>query len=420
MAVQAKTSTPDYRWNYTALLVGHAVFGVAFTFINPDSVLPAFAGQLTASAPVIGLVGSTFRGGWMLPQMAVARMINDKPRKKPYMVVGMGGRIAFWLLALALWTGLGGYPAAMLALSFACFTVFAILDGASGLAWFDIMARAVPLRQRGRLLGVAQAISGTVGIGAGALIRLILNQHPFPANYALIFTLASALLGAAAIPLMLIREPPPQASDPGPKGEMASGWLKPLFADVAFRRLMLCRLLVGMIMLVTPFYVKHASEVLGLPELVVGDFVIAQTIGGVVASLLLGAVCERWGPHVVIRIAIAAATLGPLFALAAHLAGGGWLAKAYPFVYVTLGVINSAWVMGFFNYLLEIAPEDMRPAYVGLSNTIIGSMTLVPILGGWLLETTSYAALFGLTTALMGAGFFVSLGLTPPARSTQP
>lgn len=420
MTGHAKASTPNYRWNYAVLLVGHALFGVAFTFINPDSVLPAFAGQLTTSAPVIGLVGSTFRGGWMLPQLAVARLINDKPRKKPYMVIGLAGRIAFWVLTLALWMGLGGHPAALLALSFTCFTVFAILDGASGLAWFDILARAIPPRQRGRLLGVAQAISGLVGIGGGALIGLILDRRPFPTNYALIFTLASVLLGAAAIPLMLIREPPPQASDPEAKEEMAGGWLKPLFANAAFRRLMLCRLLVGMIMLATPFYVKHAGEVLGLPESVVGDFVIAQTIAGVIASLLLGVICERWGPQVVIRFAIAAAMLGPLFALVAHLAGGGWLVRAYPFVYVTLGVINSAWIMGFFNYLLEIAPEDMRPAYVGLSNTIIGFMTLVPILGGWLLEATSYVVLFGLTTALLGAGFLVSLGLTPPARSTRP
>jgi MFS family permease len=420
MTIHTKTDKPDYRWNYTVMLVGHALFGVAFTFVNPDSVLPAFAGQLTTSAPVIGLVGSTFRGGWMLPQLAVARLINDKPRKKPYLMIGLAGRIAFWVLALALWTGLGGYPAAMLALSFTCFTVFAILDGGSGLAWFDIMARAIPPRQRGRLLGVAQAASGLVGIGGGRLISLILDRRPFPNNYAWIFTLASILLGVSAIPLMLIREPPPSASDSESKKQITDGWLKPLLANAAFRRLMLCRLLVGMIMLATPFYVKHAGEALGLPESIVGDFVIAQTIAGVIASLLLGAVCERWGSQVVIRLAIAAATLGPLFALVAHLAGEGWLVRAYPFVYVTLGVINSAWIMGFFNYLLEIAPEDMRPAYVGLSNTIIGFMTLVPILGGWLLEATSYVLLFGLTTVLLGVGFLVSLGLTPPEHPTRP
>jgi MFS family permease len=420
MTTHTETSTPDYRWNYTVMLVGHALFGVAFTFVNPDSVLPAFVGQLTASAPLIGLAGSTFRGGWMLPQLAIARLINHKPRKKPYLLIGMSGRLTFWVVALMLWIGLARYPVAMLALSFACFTLFAILDGASGLAWFDILAGVIPPRQRGRLLGIAQAASGQVGIGGGRLISLILDRRPFPTSYAMIFTLASVLLGAAAIPLFLIREPPPQASNPAAKEEGAGNWLRPLFAHAAFRRLMICRLLVGMIVLATPFYVKHAGEVLGLPESVVGDFVIAQTIAGVIASLVLGTVCERWGSHVVIRIAVAAATLGPLFALVAHLVGGAWLTQAYPFVYVTLGVINSAWIMGFFNYLLEIAPEDMRPVYVGLSNTVIGSMALVPILGGWLLEATSYIVLFGLTTVLLGAGFLVSLGLTPPARSTQP
>ena len=109
-----------------------------------------------------------------------------------------------------------------------------------------------------------------------------------------------------------------------------------------------------------------------------------------------------------------AAALGPLFAIAAHLAGEGWLVQAYPLVYVTLGVVNSAWMLGFFNYLLEIAPDGMRPAYIGLSNTIMGMLTLAPMLGGWLLEATSYPALFGVTTALTLAGFLLTLKLTPP------
>jgi hypothetical protein len=113
----------------------------------------------------------------------------------------------------------------------------------------------------------------------------------------------------------------------------------------------------------------------------------------------------------VIQIGTVSAVLGPLFALVTHLVGGGWLAQAYPFVYVALGVLNSTWMLGFFNYLLEIAPEGMRPAYVGLSNTIIGVTTFAPVAGGWLLEATSYTVLFALTSALVGAGFLLTLGL---------
>ncbi len=35
--------------------------------------------------------------------------------------------------------------------------------------------------------------------------------------------------------------------------------------------------------------------------------------------------------------------------------------------------------------------------------------TLAPIVGGWLIETTSYTVLFGLTTVVLIAGFAVSL-----------
>jgi MFS family permease len=103
--------------------------------------------------------------------------------------------------------------------------------------------------------------------------------------------------------------------------------------------------------------------------------------------------------------------------LAAHLAGSGWLVQAYPFVYVVLGVVNSSWMLGFFNYVLEIAPEKMRPAYIGLGNTILGVLTLAPMAGGWLLEATSYTTLFSATTAIVALGFLLTLELKPPKQT---
>jgi len=408
------TLPPHYRWNFAAFLVDYICFGVAFTFINPSSVMPAFVRQLTESAPVIGLVGTVFNGGWLLPQLAVARLINDKPRKKPYMLAGLSGRVAFWVTALALWAGLARHPTAMLVLFFICFGLFAASDGFASVAWFDILARAIPLKQRGRLMGMGQVISGLAGIGVGALVGLILGRHPFPTNYALLFTLAGVMLIPSVIALASIREPPPEDVALETNKRMQGSWLRLLATDPAFRRLVICRILVGMMGLATSFYVVHAADVLHLPQSVIGGFVAAQTVGGVIASVVMGLVSERWGPRYVARIGSAAAVTGPLFALAAHLAGGGWLAQAYPFVYVSLGVVNSAWMLGFFNYLLEIAPEGMRPAYVGLGNTIMGVLTLAPMAGGWLLEATSYTTLFGVTAAIVAAGFLFTLGLKPP------
>ena len=412
------TLPPHYRRNFVAFLVDYVCFGAGFfSFINPSSVLPVFVRQLTDSAPVIGLVSTVFNGGWLLPQLAVARLINDKPRKKPYMIAGLGGRVAFWVTALALWAGLSRYPAAMLVLFFVCLGVFAVSDGVASVAWLDILARAIPLKQRGRLIGIAQVVSGVAGIGAAKLVGLILDHHTFPDDYVLLFTLAGVTLIPSVIALALIREPPPEDASPEANEQMKGNWLKLLVTDHVFRHLTVCRILVGMMGLAVPFYVVYAADVLHLPQSVVGGFVAAQMLGAVVASVVMGLVNERWGLRYVIRIGGAAAIAAPLFALAVHLTGGARLAQAYPFVYVTLGVTNSVWMLGFSNYLLEIAPEGMRPGYIGLGNTIMGVLTLAPIAGGWLLEATSYTMLFGITAAIVAAGFLFTLGLKPPRRA---
>jgi len=404
---------PHYRWNFFAFLVDYASFGLAFTFIDVSTVMPALVGQLTNSAPIIGLVSTVFTGGWLLPQLAAARHINDKPRKKPYLLAGLSGRVFLGVIAAALWAGLPRHPAAMLMLFFTSLSLFAASDGFASVAWFDLLARAIPLKQRGRLMGTAQFIIGVAGIGAGALVGSILARCPFPSNYALLFTLASVTLVPSMIALILLREPPPDDVGQETSDRAKENWWKLLTSDRAFRNLMICRMSVGMMGLATSFYVMHAVDVLHLPQSIIGDFVVAQTVTRIIASIVLGWVSERWGPRYVIRIGSAAAAAGPLFALVIHLAGSDWLAWAYPFVYVALAIVNSAWMLGFFNYLLEIAPDGMRPAYVGLGNTIMGALTLAPMAGGWLLETTSYTTLFGVTTVIVAAGFTFTLKLKP-------
>lgn len=407
-----------YRWNFAAFMVDYVFFSVAFAFFNPNSVLPAFVRQLTDAAPVIGLITTIFSGGWLLPQLVVARLINDRPRKKPYLMGGLSGRALFWVTGLALWLGLARYPTLMLVLFFVCLGLFAISDGTTSVAWFDILARAIPVERRGRLLGMSQVIGGLGGLGVGAVIGRILSSSSFrfPTDYALIFTLAGAAFIPSVIALALIREPPPEREGSEVGDREGDGWLRPLVEDPAFRRLMLCRILVGMMGLAIPFYVVHAADVLHLSEGVVGSFVAAQTLAQAMAGLLFGLVSERWGPRYVICIGSAAAMMGPLFAMAVHVSSVGWLRRAYPFVYVALGLVRSTFMLGFFNYLLELAPSGLRPIYVGLGNTIMGLLTLAPTMGGWLLEATSYTALFGLTAALTTLGFLFALRLGPSSR----
>ncbi len=416
---------PSYvRRNAIAHVVSRISATVALTFIGITSVMPAFARHLTASAPLVGLVGTIYYAGLLLPQALVARAIAGWPRKKPFASATLVGRLALFVVAAALFAGTAATaPAQMLALFFVCLAVYALSAGAGMVGWYDIIGRAIPTRTRIRLDGLAQAVGATAGVGAGALIGWILSRPElaFPTNYALLFALAGLFLVPGSLALLALREPDPTApprAKAGNRDTLRRGTLGRVISDRRFRRVLACRLLIASMDLATPFYVIHAADVLGLPEAAIGSFTIAYTTAAVGASLLYGAIGGRKGPHAVIRVAGAAAIVSPLFALAAHLAGGGWVVVAYPVVFFALGMVTSAYIVGFGNYLLALAPDGLHGAYIGLGNTFLGIQALAPMVGGWLLASTSYTVLFSLSALGVALGFVLALRL-PPAQPTM-
>jgi MFS family permease len=413
-----KSSFRD-RLNSVAFFADQAFFSIGFSFVDPSSVLPVFVDQFTDSAPVIGSVTTILTGGWLLPQLIASRLTDERTRRRLYLVLPMLGRTSFWATALGLAAGLGGYPTAMLTLFFVAYGLFALADGFASVPWFDLLARAVPVSRRGRLLGTAQLAGSLGGAGAGALVSLVLASPRlgFPINYALIFTLASVLFLPSLVARTLIREPPPTTVRNVDAGDRDRGSLIATLGDPVWRRVMACRLLVGMRAMATPFYVVHASREIGMSASVIGSFVAAGMLSRAAAAPLLGWVSERLGPRYVIGAGSVAAIAGPLFALVVDLAPNGGLTRAYPFIYVTLGIVQGSMVLGFLNYVMEIAPSELRPSYIGLTNTIMAVVMLAPILGGWLLEATSYSLLFAVTAAIVTSGFLVALTLEPAAAT---
>jgi hypothetical protein len=86
----------------------------------------------------------------------------------------------------------------------------------------------------------------------------------------------------------------------------------------------------------------------------------------------------------------------------------------YPALYVLLGMFEGSVLLGFFNFLLEIAPAGQRPTYIGLTNTVVGLLALMPVVGGWVLQATSYPVLFSLAAGLTLAGALLAWGLPNP------
>lgn len=427
MIADAETgkSYPHYRRNFLALVADYSLFGVAMAFIGPNTVLPAFLRQLTDSPLLIGLNGAIQTAGWLFPQLIAANYLKDKGQKKRYILIPSAiGRPAFFVLALALVLGAARYPALMLTMTFVGTALFLVCDALSAVPWFDIVAKTIPDRRRGRLFGLAQLLSGLLTVGAGWVINYLLGEAgpPFPHNYAALFLAAGVVLALAWFVIAAIKEPteavrPDDTRSQAPFLQRLSRiWRQ----DRAFRPLVAVRLLTGLSGLAIPFYIIFATDRLGLGQGVVGWFTSAQVVGSMAGGVILGGVYERRGGRRAIQAGVSAGVIAPLWALLLPLwmpASHPWMVYGYSLVFVALGALRSSFMTGFFNYLLDLAPADERTTYVALSNTINGGVLWpTALVGGVILKVTgnSYPTLFAITAAAVGLGLFCTAWLAEP------
>jgi hypothetical protein len=323
----------------------------------------------------------------------------NRPRKLPVLVgSAIFGRSTVALFAIALALRLD--PTVLFVMMLVMVLVFRGVDGVSAVAWFDIISKTLPPNIRGRVLGWTQAGAFVLQFGASFAVTWALSTAgpSFPSNYALLFGLASIGLLVSTVSLMFIREPHGEVSN-NVSGQMNMGAHARhiLSHDAAFRQSSVARVLSGGIALAIPFYAVHAIKYLHLPADLLGVFLAAQTIGGVVSALITGAVSERYGSRIVIRITMCLALVPPVLGVLLNLigpGGGALLTVGNILIFAAIGATDGSFLLGFLQYIMEIAPAVERTAYTGLANTIGGVTVVASLIGGVLLHATSYPVLF--------------------------
>lgn len=408
-------ASSPYRRNFFALLGDYIGFGLAMTFVGFTTTLPDYVARLTSSKVVVGLFTTVSDGAWLLPQIFFANFLLDKPRKKRYILLGGAiGRPLLFLYAAGLMLGLARNPALALALLFVVQAIFLGSDALAAVAWFDVLAKAMPEERRGRLIGVGQALNGLLAVGAGAVIARLLGDTgpPFPQNYAAIFALGGLFLLFSLVSLFFVVEPEE------PVAEKRPGWssyfaqlFRTLAQDRLFRRVIAVRLLAGFDLLASGFYILFARNELGLPPSTVGLYAAAQTAGSILGSIAFGTLSEKAGSHRVVQAATAIGLVAPLIGLVLFLLGvrgGAVLPVVYAAVFLAVGAVGNAYMLGYVNLVLRLSPALDRPAYVGLFNSAGGLLVVLPAVGGLILQKTSYGVLFAIVVIAVAASHILS------------
>ena len=410
-----------WRRAYRLGIVNGVLFATGVAFIDPVTVLPTFVSRLTDSDVAVGLVSAIGTGGWFLPQLLTASYLQARPYKRPLYVRAAFVRGVALLLATVSVLLLGARSAAgALAAFFLCYGLYSLGGGLSGVAFLDIVAKTVPGRRLGAFFGHRQFWGGLASVGCGLLVGAILGAEwlPFPYDYALLFALALANLAPGWAAFAAIREPAGQVGEPQRLAAYLRGAPGVVRGHREFRRLLLSRMMLGASGVALPFYILYCRRLLGVPEAAVGIYLSVQMAGSMAAVPLWAHLNDRRGPRTLVRSVAVLSVIVPagalVVALAPITAALGRIALGA--VFFLLAAATAGSFMGYTNYLLAIAPEERRPTYIGIMNTLFAVTTFLPLLGGVLLNLTSFAALFGVAAALAAVGAGMALRLPPPGR----
>ena len=419
---------PHYRWNVRVFAIESTLFFLALNFVSATTILPPLVDRLSGSGVVVGLASGLFAAAWLLPQMFVASAAARIRHKKALVVrAAWPGRIVYLFAAAGIWLLGADHPTATLIVVMVSVVLFFALDAVVGVPWFDLLAKCIPTRQRGRLMGISQAAGSLGGIGVGLFVRYALSENSpwrFPTNYAVLFACAAIVFLIEAVFLSLIREPESclDTSDVPRPREIVGQIPHLLASDRPFLRLVIVKLVSGFVGVANAFYVLHATRHIGLGPENTGLFVSGQVAGGLAAGLLMSFVQDRYGPLKHIRVVAALAALPPVLALGAERLAtpmGDSILYFYIVVFFFLGLYVGSQGWPYFNWILEYAGETKRPLYIGMINTFSALVTLAPALGGWVVDAISYRAVFALSLVFVVITLWLSR-CVPDPRYGQP
>jgi predicted MFS family arabinose efflux permease len=280
-----------------------------------------------------------------------------------------------------------------------CLAAFALSRALSSVAYKDVLGRTISKGGRGRVGGIASAVSGVAAIVFGLGLRQ-LGPESGAGVLAIALAGASGLWVLATLTFGFVEEPAGGAEESDKSG-LAEAWTL-LRSDQPFRKFVTTRALLLVSALSPPFVVILASAGEGADLSGLGAFVIAQGLAAMVGGRSWGVMADRSSRLTMVVAATAASAAIAAFLVVGLVVDDSWL---YPLAYFLIALTHEGVRLGRSTYVTDMAEGNQRTAYVAASNTAMGALLLVAgaITSGLALLGPRAALVFLLLGGLAGA-----------------
>jgi len=351
--------------------------------------LGATGGQVGLLSAATGLLGTLM----FLPG---ARLAERSPNYRGLVVAtSLVARSMLLFLLLVPWV-LGGQVAIAAVILLAALRTAASQLGVP--AWTALSALIVRPSLRGRYFASRTFAMSLAALVVVPLAGRLINAFGAPRGYQVSFGLALAAglvssLAYSRIPLPRAQAAP--ATRPRlPLGELVAAVRR----QPAFLRLCLTTMLLNLgVQVVAPYFNVYMARSMGMTAGLIGLMTTVSTTFDLVGQRFFGPFVDRHG----LRRTIALTS--PLIACLPF----AWLFVRAPWHIVPINVVGGfAWAgynLAVFNYLLASTPDDRRPLYSAIYNTLNGLTTVVgPLVGALLFDAWGFSVC--LVASFVGRG----------------
>jgi MFS family permease len=414
----------DARGRFRRIAAAGICFQGGAAAVDSSTVIATLVHGLTGSVVAVGAASAILRYGWLSPQIFVGYFAQRSARRMPYYIFGAFGRAACLALIAVLLAVAGGVADTLVvALFFALWTAYAFISGIVAVPYNDIVARSVPSGRRSRLLAIRFFGGGVLALGVAAAAGRLLDAFAFPGGYAAVILLGAGLLLASSISFVSAGEPavPPRGATADGFAAFLRAGIEVFRGDRRFRLFVYAQWLGGAVMMALPFYILQAG-VVSAGAATVGVLLGAQTAGALVSNALWGWWGDRFGKRSLLEGVAVLRAAPPLLMLAwtpLAVSGAAPALAGFAAIFFLLGALTSGITIAMIGYLMEISPDDRRPAYSGYFNALVAPAALLPLAGAAIIEATAFAGVFAVSLGAAILQFLVvrEIRAGPPART---
>ena len=386
-----------FKLNFYAFL-WHAVFlALSSNFMNIDTIIPSLLIKAGGNNLQLGILTAILIGLSPFAQLFFGTMLAPYKSKKKYLLIGIYIRILSLISLSSLIFNSKTTGDSVILILFVIISLFSLSGGFAGIAYTDILGKAILPTERKKFFSLRQTITSLGLLISSIAVKKVLTIFNFPKNYGYLFFIAFALLFIASFGFWIIHEPESEIKNKISFLNLLKQLPVFLKKDSNLFNYLLSINFLNFFISTLPFFLMFFKTKQPITGAIVGNLLVAKILGMTIGGLLIHYFFKKTNYKSLLLMIIPLGIILPIIAFFT-----AKILSLYMIVFFFAGIFFAFFAVAKSGILIEISNETNRPIYAGLAGAgnIVG--IIYPLLVGLLVKWIGFFSIFVFASTMLG------------------